>query len=70
MCIRIYVYVCVYIYIYIYIKFIHRQINRYRLAQGPAPGTPRGHTLRYAPQQVGSSGMWCLRMWCLMIIVM
>ena len=74
-------YMCIhniYIYIYTYIMIIYIYIYIYtyqKLAVGPAPAIrERAHTLELLAQDhadlalLGSSRVWCLRMWCLIII--
>ena len=56
---------CIYIYIYIYIYICRCHSGDLSAAQVPARGP--GDSTRSV---LGSSGMWCLRMWCLIIIVL
>ena len=68
-----YTYVCIYIYIYIYIYIcIHMYIDSLNIGPAKEHQVPRrARDVHVTPQRSSlcrSSGMWCLRMWCLIII--
>ena len=60
-------YMYMYIYIYIYIH-IYKTDSLLGHAGRPTSCLPR--VVAASDRHFGSAGMWCLRMWCLMIIVL
>ena len=74
MCVYIYIYIYVYIHTYTYIYtykciYIYIYICIQTCALRPASAPPRIRASSFEPA-FGSSRMWCLRMWCLIILVL
>ena len=67
---RIHTYIHIYIYIYIYIqkKSSACYSRASAAARGPRPSERAGAASIYEVHTFRSSRMWCLRMWCLIII--
>ena len=66
---HIYIYIYIYICIYTYAECLRITTLRLMLTWGDVKTIDTFSWLRNGPS-FGTSGMWCLRMWCLIIIAM